>query len=264
MKASYKISMIGALLVMLLCTSACVNGKSIFKPAGKTVEKDLVLGDFNKIDNRSLVNVVYTQGSASAKLTAPEDIIPLIYITNEKGVLKIQIDNRYKILVKNSPTLTISSAQLNTVTSLGSGDIQLSKIKGDNLDVQLKGSGDFSIDKVVLNKLTFNSLGSGDATITSSSSQTLNLSTQGSGDCRIRNYRADSIIGKSVGSGDFILADVDAKIIDILSKGSGDTDLSGKCDNLTIKSNGSGDFNIADLKYNSLNSDIKGAGDLIK
>lgn len=136
---------------------------------------------------------------------------------------KVSIPGHIKFFVSGSGNIEASSIYATSVegTNTGSGDLQISYLRCDNLQCNLSGSGDILIDDM--------------------EGKSVNLRNTGSGDLHFEEMVCDNC--------------------EALNSGSGDTNImSGMCETASFTSSGSGGMHVADFEVEHLSAMAAGAG----
>lgn len=175
------------------------------------------------IVSMSSVDIHYVQGPLEIKLVAPDAIVP--YVNLERA------NDDLVVTVKNSPdgftaisnvTLVVSAPEVNRIISRGSADISVEKVRMlSNFCVTSQGSGDVAITDLDCNQLEINTQGSGDVIASGLQCKTVSAETMGSGDI-ILSGQAGMLKTVSMGSGDIIVSDMKYDNVTAISRGSGD------------------------------------------
>lgn len=240
-----RISVLAASAVLLCsCNFGNLLGH-IVTGDGLSVEETITVADFNAISSVGSIDVLYSQvpGEPSVVLTCDQNLAEYYNIYVEKGTLNVTVKPGYILRPRVDVLVTVTSADLNSVTLTGSGDCVASGTIGvdGDLSFKLSGSGDLMVSGDVscrrfLSKLT----GSGDTVVNSLIAESASLSSSGSGDIVVNSITADAIDVTTTGSGNVTLGCKDAGDVDIRITGSGDVTLSGSARSVNHKVSGSG------------------------
>lgn len=233
-KSTLTIFLLASLLVIttVSCTiiGNCVEGE------GKVVTRELTLEPFHNIELSGSSRVFLTKANKQkVSIKAPENIIALL----NKNVESEEWEIHFKKCIKTSQKIEIY-IELPSVEELevhGSGDIiGKSQFEGEELDLEIAGSGSIELDFVV-EELESEIAGSGDLKL-SGTTKSHKIEINGSGDIDafdLVSYETDVDIN---GSGDVKINVSDELKVDV--NGSGDVFYKGGASKVSSDINGSG------------------------
>lgn len=180
------------ILTMVLCL---VFGAYMTPAKALDVEKTIpVVGSFDKITSTGSMDIIYTQGSKhSVKIIGDKVDVEKVKVKVKNGTLSIEpVLSTRKIDgvtikttdFKKDVKIKVTSPKLRSVNIIGSGDFTANgTIKTNELNLELAGSGDINIKKVVTSKLNASVAGSGDIDIDNvSECGNITLTVAGSGE----------------------------------------------------------------------------------
>lgn len=225
--------------------SASFNGPSEYGPhgrrikgSGNIVEKARAVAPFSKLRVEGPVDVRINQsGSESLRVSADDNIEPLIESRVDGDTLVLRIQERAGYSTRHAPVVWLDVKQLQSVQISGSGDVVMDRLKGDSFNLSLSGSGDLAIGLLEVKQLSAHLSGSGDVHVAGRADQQT-WALQGSGDVDARSLGGNSAKAQLSGSGDLSLGVVD--ILDVSLSGSGDLSYAGR-PKLTQRVSGSGE-----------------------
>ena len=212
-------------LTLLLFLSSCTQAQ-IIVGSGNIVTKGVEVGLFNSLKLQGSPDVIYRQtvGKPSVELYGSDNIVNLLEVRAENGVLLIKFKDNVNIRNRGKLEVRVSGPSLEQLTVQGSGDVLLANGIKSN-----KG---------------------------------LTISIQGSGDIRGKGIKSPLLSLSVRGSGDIDLNDVNTRQTDVKIAGSGDITLSGKCQVVDLGISGSGDINAAGLLAQKVLVKVSGSGDV--
>ncbi len=223
------------------------------------VTKTVEVSSFHAIKSGSSIDIYLFQGNEEkVKLEADEDIIDKIIVEVENGVLRIDLKSgSYRNIKVLNAYVTLK--QLDQLKVSGSGDVYCkTSISGDELDVNITGSGDVALD-LKMEAVACEIRGSGDVDL-KGVSKILNIGIMGSGDVEAEDLNLSECIVNMHGSGDVELQGTTA-YLQIQGNSSGDVDAFGlKALTADIQLNGSGDSKV--YATDKLTVRLRGSGDL--
>lgn len=218
-----------------------VQSRAQVKGSGKIVEKDIVINDFNSIENTTSFDMVIKQGDkTSVKVVTDDNLQDFLYFKEFEGKLTIALQVKASFEATKS-IIYITVNNLNSIISSGTGDVEIGKLSNENLLIENNGTGDIKYLDM--------------------SSKTLTINNSGTGDIKLGGAIENLVLNNS-GTGDITALDLDANSIDLSNSGTGDVSVKAKT-NLKIDNTGTGD-----VKYYGKPENVKinstGTGDVIK
>ncbi|MBQ0057167.1 MAG: DUF2807 domain-containing protein [Bacteroidales bacterium] len=239
-----------------LCALTCTAN-------AETIEKNINIRDFCRIELNGSDKVIYTQGeSYSVTVKAEKEDIDKVEISKEGETLYIQSKNSVNISrgffdfihdIMNGTvndqnadiTIYVTSPDLIGVSVVGSGDFKSNeKVDTDNLSITIKGSGDIDFNDIICDNVNVQLAGSGDVNIKSIESIIANYELRGSGDIKVNQQRVKATDLLVVGSGDIEVRCNDCELVNANVTGSGDIRIKGNIKNLNKNVRGSGDISV--------------------
>ncbi|HTF89273.1 MAG TPA: head GIN domain-containing protein [Planctomycetota bacterium] len=138
-------------------------------------------------------------GAASLEISADDNLIDDITTEVVEGVLVISMKDGANDSFRVGPRATISVPSFDCAVIQGSGDVDITGVNGESLEVRISGSGDLNA-RGKATKVTVAIDGSGDIDLGGLESLQANVSINGSGDVRVRC--SQSLTASVSGSGD--------------------------------------------------------------
>ena len=208
------------------------------KGSGHLVEKARAVASFSKLRVEGPFDVRINQaGSEGLKVSADDNIEPLIESRVEGDTLVLRVQERSGYSTRHAPVVWLDVKQLQSVQISGSGDVSMERLKGDSFNLSLSGSGDLSIGLLEVKQLSAHLSGSGDVRIAGRAEQQ-SWTLHGSGDVDARSLGGAAAKAQLSGSGDLSLGVVDS--LDVSLSGSGDLSYAGR-PKLSQRISGSGE-----------------------
>ena len=250
-KQLFPVAGLVALAVVLMSATSCVKtSHSLPLDEGQRVTESRFLKGFEKIEIVGSPTVYYTQAdSFSVEVTGPENYIE--DILTEVNAKSLVIRNRGKMGVvnfqlngSNKISVHVTSPDLIAISLNGSGDfVSKQRIDTDNMDINLRGSGDIDIADLICDRCDINLIGSGDIDLKRLEAQRTAASLIGSGDIDLKLNNVLNTLLALKGSGD-ISADFakGCKKVECELRGSGDISLKGNVEHFSKQKSGSGDI----------------------
>lgn len=212
---------ISFLLLCVVLFASCDKYK-IVKGNGDVVTQTVAVRDFNKIFTDIPAEVKYTQGeNYECSVTLDSNLFKYLKFRVVDGKLKLCFDEKYRIDMKYTKfEVEITAPELTDVELAGSGNVNfINDFKGNNLRLNISGSGNIDTKKLVLKSLSGELTGSGDLDMENVSADNAEVNKSGSGACAVKNLVTPQMNIVSSGSGSI---DVQAgEITDLQVKNSG-------------------------------------------
>ena len=199
-----------------------------------TPSKKYITKELNNVSNFSSIRVLgspdveYRQSSGSKttiSVYGSDNLVDLLEVSTVNGVLQVNIKKGVKILSGERRLKVIaSSPSLNQVDIKGSADVYLKgTIKGNDLNLNITGSGDIEAE----------------------------------------NLQYTNVYAWVKGSGDIDLKNVKATIVMSEVNGSGDINIKGSAQKAALTVNGSGDIDAEKLAATNVVATVAGSGDIV-
>lgn len=249
MKSTLKYIILAVVALTATTTMASCQNKvfSIVKDSDNVSRNINISEHFNGICTRSSVDIEYTEGAQAITLSAPKEIINLIEVKVSNEVLTVTVNSQNVIAPGSyNMKLYVTAPNVNKFITEGSGDITVKSIE-DNKDISVstKGSGDIEMPALKCVNFNANTMGSGDISAQAVTCTQADLSTKGSGDIGINKINATELLAITMGSGDIRLG-------------------SGNVTKAELSTFGSGDITAKNVKIKTINIVEKGSGDVIR
>lgn len=170
-----------------------IHGSGVMKTETRPVET------FTAVRLSSSANVVIERGgAASLTVTGDDNLLSLLVSEVRDGTLFLSYA-KGKSFEGKIPVYHLTTGELRTLTVMGSGDVDASKLKGDALSVSIAGSGDVRLAGEV-GDLTVAIDGSGDVDAAKLKAKRATVTVNGSGDATVNV--TEELDAKIKGSGD--------------------------------------------------------------
>ena len=184
-----------------LCVSlALINGCNWNAVRGSGVAKteSRALASFSKIDLTGSPDVEVAVGPAeSVVVTADDNLLPLIETTVKGDTLEIGSHHSYSTSLGVKLKITIPA--IDGVHISGSGNIDVTGLKSDDLEAGITGSGNITL-KGAVTKLHGHITGSGDLRAGDLGAKNVEVTVTGSGNAMV--HATDQLNANVTGSGD--------------------------------------------------------------
>jgi hypothetical protein len=215
------------------------------------------LAAYSVIKSNGAIDIKWSPGpTSSAVVEAQENLLPHIKTEVVDGTLKIYSDCSYN---SNKPiTVTLVGPSLEEITLSGSGDFDGTSIDGENLELNLAGSGRINFEGKVHN-LNATLTGAGNLTATMPEGKNIEATIAGSAKLHLHGA-ADHFKVSITGSGDADAADLKTLSTQVIITGSGDASVNAS-DTLSASIFGSGSITYQGTPAH-LTKNIVGSGSL--
>jgi hypothetical protein len=208
------------LFVTVFAFGSCkyMGGKMV-RGDGNSTTQEKQMGSFTGVRVRGGIDVVVAPGNNALRIEADRNLLPYIEVRNNGGVIDVQSRRGYNLHPVSGIKVYATAPSFSVIEVAGSGDIKSqSKITGDNLNVEIKGSGDIQLD-VDAPKVEAGIAGSGSIKL-NGRTKDFDADIKGSGDVHGFDLLSENTRVDIAGSGN---AEVFAsKILDVEIKGAGD------------------------------------------
>lgn len=223
---SLKVTSMLAVLMFLFITG--MQAQTV-TPSKKYITKELNnVSNFSSIKVLGSTDVEYRQSSGSKteiSIYGSDNLVDLLEVSTANGVLQVNIKMGVKILSGERRLKVIaSSPSLDEVDIKGSADVYLKgAIKGNDLNLNIAGSGDIEAENLQYTNIF--------------------ALVKGSGDIDLKNVKATTVMSEV--------------------NGSGDINIKGSAQKATLTVNGSGDISAEKLAATNVVATVAGSGDIV-
>lgn len=208
--------------------------------SGKVIDDKRAIGAFTRLRLDSAITVnARPAGAPGVTVHADDNIAPLILTSVEGDTLVIKIKPNTGIRTDSQLVVNVEFTKLTQADLRGSGDLNVSSLKGEQFELSLAGSGDVRLDNAELGKLTTRLAGSGDIWA-KGKCEDASYNLAGSGDVHAAELQAKRVNVDIAGSGDVRVHASEALAVQIA--GSGDVAYSGNPPKVSSRVVGSGDL----------------------
>ena len=211
-----KVTSMLVVLMFLLVTG--IQAQTV-TPSKKYITKELNnVSNFSSISVLGSPDVEYRQSNGSkttVSIYGSDNLVDLLEVSTVNGVLQVNIK-------KGSADVYLKGAIKGNDLNLniaGSGDIEAENLQYTNIFALVKGSGDIDLKNVKATTVMSEVNGSGDINI-KGSAQKATLTVNGSGDISAEKLAATNVVATVAGSGDIVC--YASRQLDARVSGSGD------------------------------------------
>ena len=223
-----KVTSMLVVLMFLLVTG--IQAQTV-TPSKKYITKELNnVSNFSSIRVLGSPDVEYRQSNGSkttVSIYGSDNLVDLLEVSTVNGVLQVNIKKGVKILSGERRLKVIaSSPSLNQVNIKGSADVYLKgTIKGNDLNLNIAGSGDIEAENLQYANIFALVKGSGDIDLKNVKATTVMSEVNGSGDISAEKLAATNVVATVAGSGDIVC--YASRQLDARVSGSGDIEYKG-------------------------------------
>jgi hypothetical protein len=160
---------------------------------------------------------------------------------HESCVVDVKVQKLVSVTTRGSGDVEVDggSAELERVETRGSGDVTVSALSTERLALRSSGSGNIRIHSLTANEVVAHMSGSGELEA-AGKAKSLRVQSSGSGDLHARSLMTEESRVEASGSGDIAL--YTTRRADIRTHGSGDVVVAGKPAERVCEAHGSGDI----------------------
>ena len=243
---------LAAVLVMSSCTFIKINGtplsgKNVENAAEDVLTKTFEVEDFDVLTVNVPADVLY-EASATPfmEVSAPSNVLDQIVLTQEDGQLKIAFRDKIVFRGLRHFKIRLGSTTLASLNANGATDFDCrSGFETGDFTVTVSGAGDIDIDKLKAENVSVRVNGAGDLNLVSPRCASLNVTISGAGDLDVKNVQCEGLLK-------------------IVVNGAGDAEISGKTGEADLTINGAGKIDIRNLEGQIVNSSVNGVGSISK
>ena len=223
-----KVTSMLVVLMFLLVTG--IQAQTV-TPSKKYITKELNnVSNFSSIRVLGSPDVEYRQSNGSkttVSIYGSDNLVDLLEVSTVNGVLQVNIKKGVKILSGERRLKVIaSSPSVNQVDIKGSADVYLKgTIKGNDLNLNIAGSGDIEAENLQYANIFALVKGSGDIDLKNVKATTVMSEVNGSGDISAEKLAATNVVATVAGSGDIVC--YASRQLDARVSGSGDIEYKG-------------------------------------
>lgn len=227
------------LFLLIVATTSC-NIRTL-RGDGNVVSRDISISSYNEIQIQgSNIDLNYTQSNdaPSLKIECDQNILEALRTEVIDGELIIRPKNRQEQIAPTRFVITTNSSALKEFKMAGSGNSHLTgSIQGDEMKLELAGSGTITVDSLFVDKLNCKIAGSGDIILYGKSNHT---NAEMAGSCKLKAFdlQTESLNAKMAGSNNIEITV--NKEISVKIAGSGNVRYKGNADVIKQKIAGSG------------------------
>ena len=207
--------------------------------SGTIVTQDREVTDFQRIELKCSANLHVTIGDKFRVSVSADDNLQDNIITEVSGRHTLIIDAEGSFSTRRGIEVDVTMPSLSLMEVDGSGDVELTGLKSEALEIEIGGSGNVDFDGEV---------------------KDLQISIRGSGNVTARDLTAEKVRIETAGSGDVDMSGETSEI-DCTMAGSGDIDATRlEAGTASAEVNGSGDISV--FARDAFRGSIYGSGSI--
>ena len=208
--------------LLLLLTVPALALEPPIKGSGVRGTETRELAEFNQLASSIAGDVkIVISDPQPLKIVADDNLLPYILTEVTDGKLKIYCEKNIKTVTDIQIELT--TRDLDTLVCNGAGDIALTRLKSDKLDLIVCGAGDLDLSDLELDQMKIVLSGSGSIELGGDIKQ-LEVTVSGAGSMKARGS-ASSLCATLSGAGDLDLAKLKAASAIVTISGAGDANV---------------------------------------
>lgn len=184
------------------------GGKNFINGSGKRITQNRDIKDFDELQIDAVADVKIKRGKkAKCSISGDDNIIPIIRTENRDGLLKISASKSYS--TKQNLEIEIEVPVLKKLILNGAGDVKMSDVTDDKLDLKINGAGDITATGKV-KELKAATFGSGNLNLSGLEASKVYVAVDGAGDAEV--WATTYLKAVINGSGDIIYSGNPSKI----------------------------------------------------
>lgn len=174
------------------------------KGEGPVVTENRNVGSFAGVDLRGDATVHFNKGNdLKIELHGQDNILKVLETYKSGSNLVIKYRNDIRLGRHEPVTIYLTAPDLNDLRISGSGDIYVTDdVINNDMEMDISGSGNIRMDKLMTGYLDVNISGSGNVEIEDGEADEEILNISGSGDLHFSNVIARKVMTTTSGSGD--------------------------------------------------------------
>jgi hypothetical protein len=188
-------------LALALFSVGCLRASApTIQGSGNTKTEVREVGAFNNVVGAGSLTIVITVGdSVTCKVTADDNLLPIIETVVEGDTLKI--GSKQSFSTRNPVRVELTVPAVNSLRLAGSGNSTVTGLKQADFDLRIAGSGSATVDGQV-ETLSVSIAGSGSAKMSGLKARSGKVKIAGSGSANV--HCTESITAEIAGSGDVV------------------------------------------------------------
>jgi hypothetical protein len=191
------------------------------------------------LPGNAIVTINKNATSASATITAEENILPYIESLTEKEELLVRFKRDARIGKVKEISIKVILPAINSLKILGNGNAELINANETNpVILALMGNGNIITQNCIFNKLSTDLTGNGNFQLLNTACNSAEYALKGNGSIEASNNTADSVKAIVVGNGSIDCKPI--KYLDAEVNGNGSIHYSGTPNNINKKIGGNG------------------------
>jgi hypothetical protein len=188
-----------AIILFINLLSVPVWAQAI-KGKGELKKKEIAVGSFKHLYHQSSMNLVITNKVSKITIEADENLLDLVNVSVNNGVLTIKDPDKQWFSSKNILKIYVPAQPLNTLRNEGSGNLFVEEIiESDDFKLENQGSGNLVL-RLRTNTLEIKDVGAGNTNI-EGQAQSFTLVSGGSGNLNAEKLQANTATVEMSGSG---------------------------------------------------------------
>lgn len=241
------------------------NGVNCGDASKATVKKSVKIGKFDKIEARSGICVVFTQGNNTGTAqvaTTPSAEKYLVvevtgntlraYYKNHKGsidgpsIIKVQAPDLKEIDLSSAAQVSVSgSLQVkgNLEIDLSSAaSVDMNNVGGNELDIELSSASSFSAGEVKFNKLSIDQSSASSAKIGKVAAQQLYVESSSASDCVVEGFSGNMLTADATSGAGIKVGKIKAQKVSAEATSGASVSLEGECNSTSFESSSGGEI----------------------
>ena len=237
-------------MTMMSCMSVNIGDVDKTPTQVQHINQETAMQQFDEVEIAGAFMVVYEQGTEySVRVEASEQALKEMTVYVKDNELRIRKAVKNPTVSFKDVKVYVTSPDINKIELAGSGMFAASNPinPGNDLDVELAGSGKVLLAAVDCRNASLEIAGSGNIEIGILKAKEVDTEIAGSGDINLGMMTCQELNAEIAGSGNVNCDNINADEVKVEIAGSGDVNLKGMVKNLTKEIAGSGKVNVSGL-----------------
>jgi len=237
------------LLTSMLMVSGCgaigeidvnVDARDTIKGSGDVITEEREVSDFDRLSLAGAGDVIITQsGKETLTVEADDNLMPYIMSKVRSGTLVLGFTDAVKgknVRPSKKIRFHLQVKELRGLDLLGAGDILMSSVDAERLEILLAGAGDIEASSASVDRLEISLAGAGDVRIDSLDAEALVIHLDGAGDVEVAGRVVEQGIFVN-GVGNYRAGELESQTTTVEVNGVGDATV-WATDTLDVRING--------------------------
>ncbi|MCE5207599.1 MAG: DUF2807 domain-containing protein [Chloroflexi bacterium] len=240
-------------------------GFDVIHGSGNIQTRDYDIKNFRSVQLAGIGSLSIQQtGEESIRIEADDNLFEYLRVELRGSELFLGLVNNINLRPPHTLKFYVTVKDIEAISLAGSGEIHTSSLTGNQIKIEIAGSGDIDAGSVIVDKgLLLRIAGSGKADIASIKSLDTDIIITGFGKIRIDEIQTRSTTIKISGSGGIRVQKIATDTVESHISGSGDIELQGKTVKQNLSISSAGKYKCENLESDRTDISISGSGSAI-